>query len=424
VRVLWFSNCQITGNNRDIGCSWIGSLEAQISKMSDIRLGISFNTKDPDSTQFNVGTTTFFPVIIDPIENKFRRFYTRLSHKVEDENLLEQYLNIIDRFHPDVIHVYGTESDFGLIASKTNIPSIIHIQGNLTLNDLKWFVALSPIEMLRYSKKWLLLKGHGLLHDYLVNKKAASREQKIFKGCKNFMGRTDWDRRISSVLSPGSRYFHCDEMIRSSFYQNEWHPKTSNSDYVIISTIRNNIYKGLETIMQCKIILHQAFPDQPVTWKIAGLLEEYEISYLVEKKFKTKFKDIGIELLGNVQENDLVNLLLSADLYVHPSHMENSPNSVCEAMLLGLPLITTYTGGTSSLLTDRLEGLLIQDGDPYSLAGAIIELIRNRKFAYSLGANARVRALKRHNPEKIVEDLLNIYSTILLENEKLDKLAI
>lgn len=238
------------------------------------------------------------------------------------------------------------------------------------------------------------------------------------------MGRTDWDRRISSVLSPGSRYFHCDEIIRPLFYVNEWHPKTESSEFVIVSTIRNNIYKGLETIMQSKIILNEAFPDLNITWKIAGLLEEYEISYLVERKFKTKFKDNNIQLLGPVKENELLKLLLSADLYVHPSHMENSPNSVCEAMLLGMPVITTSTGGTSSLLTDMKEGLLIQDGDPYSLAGAILELVRNRNFANGLGANARVRALKRHNPVRIVEDLLDIYSSITEKKNQFDRLAI
>lgn len=424
MKVLWFSNCKITGKSKDIGCSWIGSLESEISKISDIELGITFNTKDPDSTKFIIRNTTYFPVKIDPIKSNFRRFYTRIMHKMEDENLLEQYSEIIDHFKPDVIHIFGTESDYGLIVSRTNVPCVIHIQGNLILNDIKWFIALNPIDMLKYSKKWLLIKGHGLLHDYFVNKKAADREKKIFRECKNFMGRTDWDRRISSVLSPGSRYFHCDEIIRPAFYQNEWHPKTTDSDYVIVSTIRNNVYKGLETIMECKMILNQAFPEYNIVWKIAGLLEEYEIAYLVERKFKTKFKDNGIQLLGPVQENELVDLLLSADLYVHPSHMENSPNSVCEAMLLGMPVITTVTGGTPNLLTDKKEGLLIQDGDPYSLAGSILELVRKREFGNELGANARVRAMKRHDPGRIVDDLLKIYSEILLKNEKLDKLAI
>jgi hypothetical protein len=58
----------------------------------------------------------------------------------------------------------------------------------------------------------------------------------------------------------------------------------------------------------------------------------------------------------------------------------------------------------------------VQDGDPYVLTGAIIELFRNKRLASLLGENARIKSLIRNNPEKIVQDVMNIYSTILSEN--------
>ena len=104
--------------------------------------------------------------------------------------------------------------------------------------------------------------------------------------------------------------------------------------------------------------------------KLPVLRKQDEISYLVERKYKTRFTDYNIELLGPLLENELINELLTADLFVHASHIENSPNSVCEAMLLGMPVIATYAGGTPSILSDKNEGLLVQDGDPYALAGS------------------------------------------------------
>jgi glycosyltransferase involved in cell wall biosynthesis len=82
-------------------------------------------------------------------------------------------------------------------------------------------------------------------------------------------------------------------------------------------------------------------------------------------------------------------------------------------MLLGMPIIATYAGGIPSILGNKNEGLLFQDGDPYSLAGAIIELIEDVDYANDLAKNARQRALQRHDPEKIVNDLLQIYSSII-----------
>jgi glycosyltransferase involved in cell wall biosynthesis len=419
MRVLWFTPTLSLGanylNSKSIGGGWIESLESELSRIKDIQLGISFNIKDTDIKSFSVGNTKYYPVNIKLAESKFRERYSRLSHNIENENNIQKYLEVIQQFNPDLIHVFGSESDFGLVTSKTTVPCIIYMQGNLNVINVKWFSGLTRTDILKYSDKWLLLKGHGLFHDYFINKKRADRERKIFNFCKYFMGRTDWDRRVSSVLSPGSEYFHCDEILRPGFYANIWKPQGKRDDFVIVSTIRNNIYKGLEGIFECKKILNQSFPEFNLTWKVAGIKDSDEILHIVERKFKDKLLLNKIQLLGHLQENELINELLKADLFVHPSHIENSPNSVCEAMLLGMPVIATYVGGTPSIICDKKEGLLIQDGDQYALAGAIIELSRDQELANRLGENARNVSLKRNDPNKIVNDLLNIYSSVLFE---------
>jgi glycosyltransferase involved in cell wall biosynthesis len=82
-------------------------------------------------------------------------------------------------------------------------------------------------------------------------------------------------------------------------------------------------------------------------------------------------------------------------------------------MLLGMPIIATFAGGIPTTVENKKEGLLVQDGDPYALAGAILELKENSNYANELGNNARAKAMCRHNPDKIVNKLLNIYSSII-----------
>jgi glycosyltransferase involved in cell wall biosynthesis len=65
------------------------------------------------------------------------------------------------------------------------------------------------------------------------------------------------------------------------------------------------------------------------------------------------------------------------------------------------------------LLTDGEEGILIQDGDPHSLAGALLELLKDPVYAAELGKNARERAIKRHDPDEITDNLINIYSSLI-----------
>ena len=99
-------------------------------------------------------------------------------------------------------------------------------------------------------------------------------------------------------------------------------------------------------------------------------------------------------------------------MYISTSHIENSPNSLCEAQILGMPCIATDAGGTVSLIDDNKEGIVIQDGDPFVMAGAIVEMINNYKKAIVYGENGRKTALERHNPQKITQDLLNIYNSL------------
>ena len=132
-----------------------------------------------------------------------------------------------------------------------------------------------------------------------------------------------------------------------------------------------------------------------------------------KRNINVKFNQINIQLLGPLQEKELVNELLEADVFIHPSHIDNSPNSVCEAMILGMPVIATFAGGIPSIVENKKEGLLVQDGDPYALAGAIRELKENRDYANQLGSNARAKALTRHNPKRIITNLMNIYSSVI-----------
>jgi glycosyltransferase involved in cell wall biosynthesis len=82
-------------------------------------------------------------------------------------------------------------------------------------------------------------------------------------------------------------------------------------------------------------------------------------------------------------------------------------------MVLGMPIVATNVGGLDSLITDKIEGLLVQEGDPYSFAAAILELTNNYNYAELLGKNAREKAVIRHNPKQIGMRLLDIYHRVL-----------
>lgn len=423
MKVLWLSSIPVSiplnGTSENIGSSWILSLEKQIQQLNDIELGVTCkNNLQRPVKPFSVQGTRYFPITSYTNRNRLSQLIGRWKHQVESEESIDEYLSVIETFKPDLIHLFGTEFNYGLIISRTHVPCVIHMQGSLILVVHKWYSGIRNSDALRYANKFKLLKGFGFFHEYYSVRKAARREKKILSSCKYFMGRTNWDRRIASIFSPSSAYFHCDELIREVFYAHEWEMPHDNEGIVIVSVVRNVIYKGFETIHDCLAILKESIPEKKIIWKVAGINAEDEVSVLVNKSRRCHSSNLDIQLLGPLGEKELVDLLMGAHIFVHPSHVDNSPNSVCEAMLLGMPVITTYAGGIPDIIENNREGLLIQDGDPFAMAGAVIELINKPSFASWLGSKARTRAMERHKPEKIVSDLSGIYKTILKDSEK------
>ncbi len=92
--------------------------------------------------------------------------------------------------------------------------------------------------------------------------------------------------------------------------------------------------------------------------------------------------------------------------------MDNSPNSICEAQVAGLPVVASKVGGVSSLIDDGTTGLLVERYDYENLANQVIQLIENRDLYATISQGSRAAARKRHNREKIVANPLEAYEKV------------
>ena len=339
------------------------------------------------------------------------RSYGRITHSLENLNVNSSALEAISDFNPDIIQVFGTENPFGLISEGHGKPVIIHIQGFIMVCAKKWFAGITAWEQIRYSGFKELLLMNGSFSEYFNFRKRAAREEIVMKRCRYFMGRTAFDKRIVSLISPASEYFHCEEFIRKAFLEAKWDLPLTN-EITCISILKGTTYKGIDLLIETFIIL-QKYSSVRIKLKICGVSEGEEVVKIIRRKYKKQFGRISVEFTGRLNAEGLANQLLSSNFYLHPSYIENSPNSVCEAMALGMPVIATNVGGINSLITDNVDGILVQEGEPYTLAAAIINLINNYEYAKLLGANARERSLVRHDPDQIVTQLISIYETIL-----------
>jgi len=116
--------------------------------------------------------------------------------------------------------------------------------------------------------------------------------------------------------------------------------------------------------------------------------------------------------LGHLSAEAMKQAYLDANVFVLPSTLENSPNSLGEAMLLGLPSIGADVGGVRNLMHDGTEGIVYPSGDVQALTDGILDLLALEDRAAALGEAARAHAMKTHDPQKNLQDLIQIYNEI------------
>jgi UDP-glucose:(heptosyl)LPS alpha-1,3-glucosyltransferase len=102
----------------------------------------------------------------------------------------------------------------------------------------------------------------------------------------------------------------------------------------------------------------------------------------------------------------------AADVLVHPTAYDPCSLVVLEAMASGLPVITTRQNGAGELITDGVEGYVLDRGEASALAERCAMLLENDSRRQQAGSRARERALTRSRARH-VDEILGVYREAL-----------
>lgn len=419
MKVLWFSlspcNSIRRNNITRVIQGWMISLENEIKKCNDIQLEIAYFT-DKEEMPFIFEGVKYYPMNKSIFNQKYginRIIERHVSFKKKDKKAIKIMLDVIKQSQPDIIHIHGTEDSFGLITDYIkDIPIVFSIQGLIAPYKEKFFSGIPQQQAYKYDSLLDRVKGVGVRNSYKSFCYRAEREKLYLSKAQFIFGRTYWDKACTLALNPQRTYFIVNEILRPEFYTRQWKGFFSKEKIKIVSTISGGIYKGFETVLKTASILKQ-YSHINYEWHIAGYTPDSKWVNICEKTTKIYSKECNIVFHGRIDAEELSSLLCKSDIYVQVSHIENSPNSVCEAMILGMPIIASYAGGTSSLLRHKEDGVLYQDGDFYTLAGLIIDFSQHPDIATKYGKTAYNKAKERHNKERIINKLKNSYSAII-----------
>ena len=129
MRVLWFEVTRPHRYQQDtrVFGGWQDSLENLLVDADGIELIVAFESESADTEVRVVDGVTFVPIQLN--YSFWERQRLKWTWDVNAEKLVPQMVAIVNRYRPDLIHVFGTEWPVGLIAEYVDTPVVIHIQG-------------------------------------------------------------------------------------------------------------------------------------------------------------------------------------------------------------------------------------------------------------------------------------------------------
>lgn len=163
--------------------------------------------------------------------------------------------------------------------------------------------------------------------------------------------------------------------------------------------------KGQHLILQAARKVLAAFPEAAFVI-VGGRSRSYE------KRLKSMVKALGLgkSVIFAGVRTDIPRVLASTTVYVQPSLVDPHPVTVLEALAAGVPLIGADVGGISETLVDGETGYLFDVEKPEELSDKIIACLSDADLAARLAAAGQRDALKRFAQERVVDDLVRIYS--------------
>ena len=342
----------------------------------------------------------------------------------------QKFNEVINEFTPDIIHVHGTEKNLGQIQSFiSHIPIVISIQGIIRACRPFYLNYLNKNELRSFSSIKNLLGRGGTDRTRKIFENGDKYETNIIKEGKYFFCRTLWDYAHIALENPNANIFQGEEILRDSFYKNQGKWDINKIEkYSIFMPSGSDPLKGLHHAIESVMLLKKEYPQ--VKLFVPGIKQNHInqnsfIDFLFGEEYiryiKSKIKEYSltenIVLLNRLNDKEMAEQFLKANVFLSPSSIDNSPNAVGEAMMIGTPIVTTPVGGIPSFMKDEVNCLFASAGDPYIMAYQIRRIFEDENLARLLSINATEKAQVRHSIETITKQYIDTYLLLIKRHE-------
>jgi glycosyltransferase involved in cell wall biosynthesis len=389
---------------------WLTLMTSRLAESSSFKIGVAMRSESKKFRRIEKDGIIYYA-----LPQQYNRFDVAQVHVDR----------VLTDFAPDILHVEGAEMRHALrFLSTWKGPNLLSMQGVLNGYANYELGRLPVFEMLNPFRPRLMLTALALLlqrQRQFVPRLAFERD--MMRSANHIMGRTLWDRAQAKALSPDATYHHCSRILRDVFYSTTWLKETAEPFSVFVGN-GSSARKGAHIAVQATALLLRDFPN--MTLYIAG--EDPRTLPLISAKRHVGYpvyllhliRKLGLEsnvrFMGVLSAKAMADRMVRSNVCLMPSIIENSPNTLGEAMILGVPTVSAYCGGAPSMACDEVEVLFYRPDDPAMLAYQVRRIFEDSALAKRLSQAARARAGRNHDPERNLNDLVAAYEAITADS--------
>jgi glycosyltransferase involved in cell wall biosynthesis len=181
--------------------------------------------------------------------------------------------------------------------------------------------------------------------------------------------------------------------------------RDADAPHVVVTRNLEAIY-DVASCIRAFAVIQQQFPAARLS--VAGTGPELAALQQLVSELQLK----NINFVGRLTPQQVAALYQDADLMLNGSLVDNTPNSLIEAMASGVPVVSTDSGGIPQLVTHQKDALLVPAGQPDELASAALRVLQDAVLRQGL-IEAGLANAARFSWHKVWELLQQQYSQVL-----------
>ncbi|WP_430972681.1 glycosyltransferase family 4 protein [Sunxiuqinia rutila] len=419
VKILWLTNSLFPevyaklNMKAPVTVGWVNSAAKALLKQNpSISLGVASFYKGKVFQEIEIDRITHY-LIPEAIRATL--------HTDRDDHL---WRTVKAKFSPDVVHIHGSEylHSYAFVRACGAERVVVSIQGLVSVYERYYYGSIDFMELLKSTTIRDLLRLDTLFSQHRNMAERGNYEQLLIRKVGHVIGRTSWDRDHTWAINSDARYHFCNETLRPSFYKHRWSLENCDPCRIFVSQAHYPI-KGLHQLIKALPFVLKHYPNTKVYvagnnfFKNKGIRISGFGNYINKLIKKLDLED-KVVFTGLLSEQEMCEQFLKSNVFVCPSAIENSPNSVGEAQLLGVPCIASYVGGTADLVENGKSGLLYRFEEVEMLAANICRLFSDKNLAQKLSEEEKLVAMERHHEINNAIELGSIYSQIICQKSQ------